>query len=90
MSTPPPRITLISKSGCHLCHLAAQVIARVADDVGVGWQERDITDIPDPDPNWWEQVPVTLVDGQQHDYWRVSERRLREALAAPPVPAGPG
>jgi hypothetical protein len=28
-----------------------------------------------------EQIPVTLVDGRQHDFWRVDERRLRAALA---------
>ena len=34
-----------------------------------------------------DQVPVTLVDGRQHDYWRVDEARLRAALAVPP-PSG--
>jgi len=29
-------------------------------------------------------IPVTLIDGVQHDFWRVSEQRLRAALAAPP------
>lgn len=79
------RITLISKPGCHLCALARQVIERVAADLHVGWEERSITDIPDPDPLWWEQLPITLVDGQRHDYWRVSERRLRAALAEQPA-----
>jgi hypothetical protein len=27
-------------------------------------------------------IPVTLIDGVQHDFWRVSERRLRAALSA--------
>ena len=27
-------------------------------------------------------VPVTFVDGRQHDYWRVDEGRLRAALQA--------
>jgi hypothetical protein len=26
-------------------------------------------------------VPVTLIDGVQHDFWHVSEERLRAALA---------
>ncbi len=26
-------------------------------------------------------IPVTLIDGIQHDFWRVSEARLRAALA---------
>lgn len=82
-----PRITLISKPGCHLCVLAKEVVSRVAEDLGVSWEVQDITELPDPDPMWWEQIPVTLVDGQVHDYWRVNERRLREALTAPSRPA---
>ena len=30
---------------------------------------------------WAEQSPVTLVDGRQHDFWRVDPERLRGALA---------
>jgi hypothetical protein len=28
-----------------------------------------------------EQIPVTFVDGRQHDFWRVDPARLRKALA---------
>ena len=30
--------------------------------------------------NYWDKIPVTLVDGVQVDFWRVSEARLRAAL----------
>ena len=82
MSTDEPRVTLITKPGCHLCTLAREVVVRVTDELGVGWQEQSILDIGDPDPMWWEQLPITLVDGRPHDYWRVSEGRLRTALTA--------
>ena len=29
---------------------------------------------------YWDKIPVTLIDGVQHDFWRVSEHRLRAAL----------
>ena len=29
---------------------------------------------------YWEQIPVILVDGRQHTFWRVDEARLRAAL----------
>jgi hypothetical protein len=29
---------------------------------------------------YWEQIPVVLVDGEQHTFWRVDEARLRAAL----------
>lgn len=84
MNTEEPRVTLVSKPGCHLCTLARQVIVRVTDDMKIGWQEQSILDLENPDPMWWEQLPITLVDGRQHDYWRVSESRLRAALSQRP------
>lgn len=77
---PAARITLITKSGCHLCTLARDVVRRVSEETGVGWEEQSIHDLVDPDPLWWEQVPVTLVDGKVHDCWRVNESRLRAVL----------
>jgi hypothetical protein len=56
------------------------VIARVAADLGVGWDERDITQSPDDLAQYSEMIPVTFIDGVQHDFWRVSEDRLRTAL----------
>lgn len=76
-------ITLIGKPGCHLCDDAREVIARVAADLGVAWEERDITVDADLRERYWEQIPVTLIDGRQHDFWRVDEARLRAALTAP-------
>ena len=78
--TDEPRITLLSKPGCHLCDDARAVIERVAADTGVGWREVDILSDPELQVTWWDQIPVTLIDGVQHDYWRVDEERLRQAL----------
>jgi len=75
-----PRITLIGKPGCHLCDEARVVVAEVAAELGVGWEERSIADDPDLHARYWEQIPVTLVDGSPHDFWRVSADRLRAAL----------
>ncbi|HUN36726.1 MAG TPA: glutaredoxin family protein [Trebonia sp.] len=75
------RITLLSRPGCHLCDDARDVIRRVAGDLGVSWEERDITASERDLAEYWDKIPVTLVDGVQHDFWRVSEGRLRSALA---------
>jgi glutaredoxin len=77
---PAPRITLLGRPGCHLCDDAREIIRRVADDLGVTWEERDITQSEADMREYWEQIPVTLVDGVRHDFWRVSEARLRAAL----------
>jgi glutaredoxin len=77
---PASRITLLGRPGCHLCDDAREIIRRVADDLGVTWEERDITQSEEDMHAYWDQIPVTLVDGVQHDFWRVSEARLRAAL----------
>src|SRR6266566_3877511 len=74
------RITLLARTGCHLCDDARAVIERVAADLDVGWEERDITERPDDLREYWDKIPVTFVDGVQIDFWRVSEARLRAAL----------
>jgi glutaredoxin len=81
MTSDSPRITLIGKPGCHLCDDARAVVARVAEELGVGWTELDINQDESLAEQYWEQIPVTLVDGRRHDYWRVDEARLRAALS---------
>ena len=76
----PARITLISKPGCHLCGPVREVIERVARDLGVRWVELSILDDPALSATYREQIPVTLVDGVEHDHWWVDESRLRRAL----------
>ncbi|GGP12451.1 hypothetical protein GCM10012278_60300 [Nonomuraea glycinis] len=76
------RITLLGKPGCHLCADAREIIARVAGELGVPWEEVDINSSDELRERYWEMIPVTLIDGVQHDFWRVSEDRLRAALAA--------
>ncbi|SDL57540.1 glutaredoxin family protein [Nonomuraea jiangxiensis] len=74
-------ITLLGKPGCHLCEDAREVIARVAGDLGVPWEEVSIETSAELREKYWEMIPVTLIDGVQHDFWRVDEGRLRAALS---------
>jgi glutaredoxin len=76
------RVTLIGKPGCHLCDEARAVVAAVTAELGEEYVELSILDHPDLRARYAEQIPVTLVDGQQHDFWRVSPDRLRAALTA--------
>jgi glutaredoxin len=74
-------VTLIRKSGCHLCDDAQEVVEKVCGDLGVPWEQKDIGEDEELHRAYWEQVPVVLVDGAQHTFWRVDEDRLRKALA---------
>jgi glutaredoxin len=75
-----PRVTLYSRPGCHLCDDARAVIAAVCADLGEAYEEVDITTDDDLEDRYRDEIPVTLVDGRQHDFWRVDAARLRAAL----------
>ncbi len=74
------RVRLLSKPGCHLCDVARVVIADVCAELGTTYDEVDISADDDLMAEFGEQIPVTFVDGEQHDFWRVDADRLRRAL----------
>lgn len=76
---PVARVVMVGREGCHLCDVAREVIQEVVAQTGDSFAEVDV----DADPElarYSDEVPVTFVDGRQHDYWRVDEGRLRAAL----------
>ncbi len=75
-----PRVTLYGRAGCHLCDEAKTVIERVCAELGEEYAEVDIDTDVDLRARYGDEVPVTFVDGKQHDFWRVDEHRLRTAL----------
>jgi hypothetical protein len=76
------RVQLVGKPGCHLCDQARLVIQRVCAELDATWDESSILDDPVLADLYWEQIPVTLVDGAVVGIWHVDEARLRAALAA--------
>jgi glutaredoxin len=74
------RVTLYSRPGCHLCDDARAVIETVCAELGEAYEEISIDTSPDLRERFGEEIPVTFVDGRQHDFWRVSADRLRAAL----------
>jgi hypothetical protein len=81
--TAPERVLVLTRPGCHLCENAEAVVATVCRELGVGWSSRDITEDPELLRRYANEIPVTFVDGQQHDFWRVDPARLRTALTRP-------
>jgi glutaredoxin len=79
--TDEPRLTLITRAGCHLCDDAKEAMARVGAAAGVGWRELDVDTDLDLERDYGDRVPVVLLDGKEHGYWRVEEDRLLRDLA---------
>jgi len=77
-----PRITLYSKPGCHLCEDARKVVDDVVGglEASVDIEEIDILGDPALQTRYGEEIPVVLIDGKMHTYWRVDPARLEKAL----------
>jgi len=73
---------LVTRDRCHLCEVVRPVLAEEAAAAGLRWAEVTLDERPDLEPRFGELVPVTLVDGVVHDYWRLDRDRFRNALAA--------
>lgn len=80
MTEQQARVVIYTKLGCHLCEDAVAAVARVCEPREVAWAEQDIGDDSDLMRTYGEQIPVTFVDGRQHDFWRVDPDRLTAAL----------
>jgi glutaredoxin len=74
-------VTLITRAGCHLCEDAEQLLRRLSAELGFGYREVDVDASPVLRDEFSDRVPVILLDGREHGYWRVEEARLRKALA---------
>jgi glutaredoxin len=84
-------LTLIGKSGCHLCDEARVTVnavvgafraeyTGVARHIQVNLVEHDIVVDEDLWNKYSEEVPVLLINGKVHNYWRIDPVRLRGAL----------
>jgi glutaredoxin len=84
-------LTLIGKSGCHLCDEARVTVnavvgafraeySGVARHIQVNLVEHDILVDEELWNKYSEEVPVLLINGKIHNYWRIDPVRLRGAL----------
>ena len=74
------RVTVVTRAGCHLCQEAEATVAELSAELGFGWTTLDVDADPERQDRYGDRVPVILVDGREHGYWRVETARLRAAL----------
>lgn len=75
-------VTLVGKPGCHLCDAARRVVAPICAETGVELEELSVLDDPELMDRYGEYIPVVLIDGAQHDFFRIDPARFAKALAA--------
>lgn len=79
-------LTLVGKPDCHLCDVAHEIVERVVSELPdaaaeqIEVVEQSILDDTALYEQWWEKIPVVLIDGELHAYWRVAADRLQDAL----------
>lgn len=85
------QLTLITKPGCHLCDDARSVVQMVtaeflsahtgvAASVQISLEERNMLEDERLIELYSEEIPVLLIEGKVHAYWKVDPTRFRAAL----------
>ena len=75
------QVTVIGRDECHLCVDATRVIEEVLTDFrDVALDKRKVEENPEWLEFYTDKVPVILIDGVEHGYWRVNEKIFRGAL----------
>ena len=74
------KVTVISRTGCHLCEIAIDKIKLVKDQLKFELEIKLIDDLPELEQEYGEQVPVIMIDNKIHDYWRVDIERFTKAI----------
>jgi glutaredoxin len=74
------KVTVISRTGCHLCEIAIDKINLVKDQLKFELEIKLINDLPELEQEYGEQIPVIMIDNKIHDYWRVDIERFTKAI----------
>ncbi|MBV1780692.1 glutaredoxin family protein [Paeniglutamicibacter sp. ABSL32-1] len=78
----PREITLLVRSGCHLCLAAIETLDEVTSRLDYTWQKVDIDQDAELLARHSEEVPVLLVDGRVRDFWVIDAQRLETLLTS--------
>ncbi|MGN5732832.1 glutaredoxin family protein [Arthrobacter psychrochitiniphilus] len=76
-----PLLQLVTRSGCHLCENACEVVATIATQLQLHWTEVSLDDHPELTERYGEEIPVVLVNGIQRDFWHIDPIRLGNILS---------
>ena len=75
-------VTLYSRSNCHLCDVAMESLTNLQSELEFEIEKLLIDGDSELETKYGEQVPVILINGKQHDFFRVDPERFRKAINA--------
>jgi glutaredoxin len=73
-------VTIYSRHGCHLCESAIETLESLQAELNFEIEVIYIDGDEKLEKLYGEQVPVTLIGGEHHDFWRVDPDRFRSSL----------
>ena len=74
-------VTVYSRSNCHLCEVALEVISEIRNEFEFTITKILIDGNAELEEKYGEQVPVILINNQLHDFFRVDPERFRLAIS---------
>ena len=74
------KVTVYSRTGCHLCEIAIDLIKSVKQENNFSLEIKLIDNDNELEKEYGEQVPVILIDEKVHDYWRVDLSRFTKEI----------
>ena len=83
MANPLPVVTMYSRRNCHLCEVAKDVVESARNEAEFEFKVVFIDGDAGLEKEYGEEVPVTLINGKRHDYFRVDRARFIEAVLHP-------
>lgn len=75
-----PLVQIYSRQSCHLCQEAEGIVREVLEDLSFRLKIIYIDGDQELERLYGEEVPVTLINGAKHDYFRVDKKRFSEAI----------
>ena len=74
-------VSVYSRSNCHLCEVALEVISEIRKDFKFTVTKILIDGNSELEEKYGEQVPVILINNEPHDFFRVDPERFRLAIS---------
>ena len=74
-------VTVYSRSNCHLCDVAMAQLEKLSEEFEFTIVKKVIDGDAELENKYGESVPVILINGKPHDFFRVDPERFRAAMA---------
>jgi len=74
-------VSIYSRSNCHLCEVAFGILEGMREELKFEVKKILIDESPELEEKYGEQVPVILINGEPHDFFRVDPERFRLAIS---------